>query len=1211
VRAAVGHTAPLTYNSTTGVFGISQSNITTDGYLSSIDWNTFNDKQPLIACGTTSQYYRGDKTFQTLDTSVVTEGTNLYFTNSRARAAICAGSGISYNSTSGQITNSCPDQIVSLMGGGTTSITGTYPNFTITSNDTYLGTVTCVAVSGTNITVTGSPITSSGTIGLSIGSFDICNALGFSPYNSTNPAGYTTCTGTVTSVASCTSTTGVSLSGSPISMSGTLGIDISTASATCTGLLNSFDWNTFNNKTSCTGTVSCVAASTFTTGVSISGSPITSSGTLDINISTASLFCTGLLTSTDWNTFNSKSSCLGTVTCVGLISATPGVTIGNSPITSSGDITLNIATASAVCTGLLTSADWNTFNSHTGCTGTVTFVNATGTNISVTGGPITTSGTLNISLSGADVCSALGYTPYNATNPNGYTTCTGTVTSVGIVATNINVCASPVTTSGDICLNLTGANVCAALGYSPVIGSLTSGYIPKATGSASLSDGLLYDNGSAVLLGTVTSGSGKFIVYSANPDNHYQAVGSAPSFRFADTIIAPTYTSIIGLATATNNFLIGAAAGDMVLANNTSSIGNFLFGTGATERMRINANGNVSIGGTGNTYKLDVTGTTNITGQLTLGSTITNGTYTYTLPGATGTLALTSAIPANPVGGTGTTNYLSKFTAASTIGNSLVYDNGTNVGIGTTSPNHILTANNSASGGTYLGLYQSYVDGNDWRNWTIGTNNQAFGDFAIAQSNATGGNPLSAGTIRMYISKAGNVGIGTTTPAQALDVNSASSTDTDLKYNLVVRSSDAFSTTPQAGIAFATYFNGSSNLPLVGIYGGKENATSGDFAGKLSFATRPNGGNITERVRITSAGNVGIGTTSPNAKLQVVGDTAGSMIKATYSTFNDSRSTYIDWGGIKTTASTTNNNMEITMEGGSSSSGAIIFKTGLTTATERARITNGGFVGIGVTPSAWNLGTAVQINSTTSLFNDGSGNSYIGNNFYYNSAFLYTTTANAVSYVLTSTGEHRWNTAPSGTAGTAITFTQAMTLTAAGNLGLGITTPQNTAGYSSFSVNGTSGGQMTYHTAGTKVGYIFNTSTNMYFGGESGVGLIFNAGGSERAKITSTGTLQVNGGDIIGGPINNDYGSLTLRGGYGITTSQGSRIEIRGYEGGGTTQGAIMLYTNNIMRVKVYQSGLFNLSNVPVYASNALAIAGGLVSGDFYKSSTGVLSIVY
>jgi hypothetical protein len=61
----------------------------------------------------------------------------------------------------------------------------------------------------------------------------------------------------------------------------------------------------------------------------------------------------------------------------------------------------------------------------------------------------------------------------------------------------------------------------------------------------------------------------------------------------------------------------------------------------------------------------------------------------------------------NPVTGTGTTNYLPKFTGASTIGNSLVFDNGTNVGIGTIIPQRILTIydTNSAT------LYQTPTSG--------------------------------------------------------------------------------------------------------------------------------------------------------------------------------------------------------------------------------------------------------------------------------------------------------------------------------------------------------------------------------------------------------------------------------------------------------------------------------------------------------------------
>lgn len=56
------------------------------GLLSSTDWTTFNGKQDFIAPGTTAQYWRGDKTWQTLNTSVVPEGTNLYFTSARVQS---------------------------------------------------------------------------------------------------------------------------------------------------------------------------------------------------------------------------------------------------------------------------------------------------------------------------------------------------------------------------------------------------------------------------------------------------------------------------------------------------------------------------------------------------------------------------------------------------------------------------------------------------------------------------------------------------------------------------------------------------------------------------------------------------------------------------------------------------------------------------------------------------------------------------------------------------------------------------------------------------------------------------------------------------------------------------------------------------------------------------------------------------------------------
>jgi len=83
--------------------------------------------------------------------------------------SLTGGTGISISGSypSFTITNTAPDQIVSLTGAGTTVVTGTYPSFTITSNDQYVGTVTSVSGTGSvnGITLTGT-VTSSGSLTL-------------------------------------------------------------------------------------------------------------------------------------------------------------------------------------------------------------------------------------------------------------------------------------------------------------------------------------------------------------------------------------------------------------------------------------------------------------------------------------------------------------------------------------------------------------------------------------------------------------------------------------------------------------------------------------------------------------------------------------------------------------------------------------------------------------------------------------------------------------------------------------------------------------------------------------------------------------------------------------------------------------------------------------------------------------------------------------
>jgi hypothetical protein len=71
---------------------------TKTGLLSSSDWIIFNAKQNSLSGGTTSDYLRGgDLTFQPLTTSAVPEGSRLYYTDARVRAAISATSPIAFS----------------------------------------------------------------------------------------------------------------------------------------------------------------------------------------------------------------------------------------------------------------------------------------------------------------------------------------------------------------------------------------------------------------------------------------------------------------------------------------------------------------------------------------------------------------------------------------------------------------------------------------------------------------------------------------------------------------------------------------------------------------------------------------------------------------------------------------------------------------------------------------------------------------------------------------------------------------------------------------------------------------------------------------------------------------------------------------------------------------------------------------------------------
>ena len=134
--------------------------------------------------------------------------------------------------------------------------------------------------------------------------------------------------------------------------------NLPTASATIRGALSSADWASFNSKQN--------AITLTTTGTS--GAATLVGATLNIPNYAPDLSGyvptsrTITINGTSFDLSANRSYSVGTVTSVGLSSATSGVTIGSTPITTSGTITLAIATASGSQQGLLSSTDWTTFN---------------------------------------------------------------------------------------------------------------------------------------------------------------------------------------------------------------------------------------------------------------------------------------------------------------------------------------------------------------------------------------------------------------------------------------------------------------------------------------------------------------------------------------------------------------------------------------------------------------------------------------------------------------------------------------------------------------------------------------------------------------------------------------------------------------------------------------------------------------------------------
>ena len=367
-------------------------------------------------------------------------------------------------------------------------------------------------------------------------------------------------------------------------------------------------------------------------------------------------------------------------------------------------------------------------------------------------------------------------------------------------------------------------------GSSTITGDLN--VLGSITGSINSAISASYANNatSASYALNATSASYALVATSASYTSNADLLDNRDSLTFANTgsnSFVGTQNingsvAITGSLTTTGAITAQTLNVQQVTSSIVYSSGSNIFGNSVSNTQSMT--GSVGISGS-----LTVTGDSTVTGVLTLNSTISNGTYTYTLPSATGTLALTSAL-SGYVPYTGATQTL----AMGTNNGITLTDTGSNVSISITSSSTATGAIyvNKSGAGTGIG---------------VANNGTGFGFYA---------NNISTGY---------GIAIGNSSTGKGLYIdNAASATGDPFVYTL---GGAAF---VKAKIDYLGNITGVA-ATLTGALSG----TSATFSGDLTIDTNT--------LYVDSANNrVGIGTASPSVRLQVLGGTITTNTQSTY-----------------------------------------------------------------------------------------------------------------------------------------------------------------------------------------------------------------------------------------------------------------------------------------------------------------------------------------